>query len=79
MQILFTPDGNARAIYSESIDLTELGSVEVHRASHVEPDGAGGWFADLSPVDGPVLRGFRQRSEALAAEVDWLERNWLHT
>ena len=78
MQIIFMPDGNARAIYAESIDLAQLGAIEVRRASHVEPDGAGGWFADLSPVGGPVLRGFRQRSEALAAEVNWLNEHWLH-
>jgi len=79
MQIVFTPDGNARAIYTESIDLATIGTVDVRRASHVEPDGTGGWYADLSPVGGPVLSGFHQRSEALAAEVDWLERNWLLT
>ena len=78
MQIVFTPEGNARAIYGESIDLSELGAVEVRRASHVEPDGAADWSADLSPVGGPVLRGFRQRSEALAAEINWLNENWLH-
>ena len=77
MQIVVTPQGDARAIYNESIDLSELGAVEVRRASHVEPDGAGGWYADLSLVGGPVLSGFRRRSEALAAEVDWLERGWL--
>ena len=77
MQIVFTPQGDARAIYDESIDLSALGAVEVRRASHVEPDGAGGWYADLSPVGGPVLTGFRLRSEALAAEVAWLERSWL--
>jgi hypothetical protein len=78
MHIVFTPDGNARAIYGESIDLTELGTVDVKRASHVEPDGAGGWYADLLPVGGPVLPGFRQRSEALAAEINWLNEHWLH-
>jgi len=77
MQIVFTPSGDARAIYGEAIDLAAIGSVDVKRASHVEPDGSGGWYADLSPVGGPVLTGFRQRSEALAAEVNWLELHWL--
>jgi len=77
MQIVFTPDGHARAIYGEAIDLSELGPLHVRRASHLEPDVAGGWSADLSPVGGPVLKGFRQRSEALAAEVAWLEQHWL--
>ncbi len=44
------------------------------RASHVEPC-AGGWSADMSPVGGPVLTGFTKRSQALAAEVAWLEEN----
>ena len=77
MQIVFTPQGDARAIYDESIDLSELGAVDVRRASHVEPDGAGGWYTDLSPVGGPLLNGYRRRSEALAVEVAWLERSWL--
>ena len=40
----------------------------------VAPDGA--WTADLSPVNGPVLGPYTRRSEALAAEIAWLER-WL--
>lgn len=35
------------------------------------------WIADLSPVNGPSFGPFRVRAEAIAAEVDWLERNWL--
>ena len=38
-----------------------------------------GWLADLSPVNGPVLGPFDRRSEALAAELAWLEANWLLT
>ena len=77
MQFIITLGGNVRAIYSEVIDLTALGSPAISRASHVEPDQQGGWSVDLSPVDGPTLRGFRTRSEALAAEHSWLEINWL--
>jgi len=42
-------DGAARAIYSEEIDLRTLGRPWIVRASHVEPDAEGRWFADLGP------------------------------
>lgn len=77
MDLLIEPSGVCRFIYSETIDLSELGCVRVERGSHVEPDEEGNWTADLSPVDGPVLGPFPNRSEALAAEVAWLHRNWL--
>jgi hypothetical protein len=77
MQLLISPRGSVRCIYGERIDLTALGSVTITRASHVEPDQEGGWSADLSPVDGPVLRSFHTRSQALAAEQTWLETHWL--
>jgi hypothetical protein len=64
------------AIYSdELIDvLSELGSVSVRRASHVEPCD-GGWSADMSPVGGPVLSGFSKRQDAIDAEIKWLKSN----
>ena len=77
MTLLVSPDGTVRAVYSEDIQLTNLGSAVISRASHVEPDSQGRWFADLSPVGGPVLGPFDRRSEALAAELAWLEANWL--
>jgi hypothetical protein len=77
MQIIIEPGGAVRCVYSEAIDLTALGSPVISRASHVEPDQDGHWLADLSPVGGPVLKGFNRRSEALAAEAEWLEEHWL--
>jgi len=78
MEIVVAPAGGlARCVYAEAIDLTRLGEVEVRRASHVEPDGDGGWRADLSPVGGPSLGPFDLRSEALAAEGAWLAEYWL--
>jgi hypothetical protein len=80
MQLIITPSGQVRCIYAELIDLTALGSPAITRASHVEPDQQGRWWADLSPIRGPSLGPFTQRSEALAAEHAWLETNWLvHT
>lgn len=75
MHLLISAAGNVRCIYGEAIALQELGSVSIQRASHVEPDSAGNWLADLSPVAGPVLGPFALRSEALAAEVAWLEQH----
>ena len=59
--------------YAEAIDLGALGGVTIRRASHVEPDQEGRWWADLGPVGGPRLGPFGVRSAALAAEVQWLE------
>ena len=64
--------GTVTTLYQESLDLRPLGPASIRRASHVEPDDEGNWYADLSPVDGPVLGPFKQRSDALAAEVVWL-------
>ena len=79
MQIIITPSGDVRCIYAEEIDLATLGNPIITRASHVEPDEHGQWYADLSPVDGPRLGPFIHRSEALAAEQQWLDRHWLES
>jgi hypothetical protein len=77
MDLVVAPDGKVRAIYAEAIPLEVLGRPIIVRASVVEPDGEGRWHADLRLVLGPVLGPFPRRSEALAAEVAWLERHWL--
>ena len=77
MQLVIEPGGTVRCIYTEAIDLAAFGSPVIARASHVEPDQHGRWLADLSPVNGPTLGPFRNRSEALAAEHSWLETHWL--
>lgn len=77
MQIIIEPNGAVRCIYTEEIDLTVLGQPTITRASHVEPDQQGSWWADLSPVDGGVLGPFDHRSAALEAEARWLEDHWL--
>jgi len=77
MILTIDPGGVVRCIYEETIDLSVLGTLTISRASHVEPDGAGRWFADLRPVNGPVLGPFSLRSDALTAERAWLEANWL--
>ena len=73
MQFLATANGRIRYLYDEALDLSALGQATIRRASHVEPDEAGLWWAELAPVSGPKLGPFVRRSEALAAEAAWLE------
>ena len=77
MQLVIEPSGTARCVYDEAIDLACLGRLTMKRGSHVEPTADGQWWADMSPVCGPVLGPFAMRSEALDAERQWLETNWL--
>jgi len=77
MRLVVEPGGRVRCLYGEAVDLASLGVLSIRRASHVEPDGEGTWWADLSPLDGPRLGPFAQRSLALAAEEAWVERYWL--
>ncbi len=53
MQLIIEPGAVVRCIYTESIDLTALGSPAISRASHVEPDEQGCWLADMGLVNGP--------------------------
>ena len=77
MHLVVAPDGTVKAIFAEAIDLAALGRPTIARASHVEPNAEGRWLSDLRPVGGPVLGPFARRSEALEAEVAWLEAKWL--
>jgi hypothetical protein len=72
MELVVAVDGYARCIYDEALDLREIGKLKITRASHVEPDRDGYWWADMGPVDGPVLGPYGSRSEALRAEREWL-------
>jgi len=74
MQLRVDRQGRISCIYGETIDLTMLGKMSIRRASHVEPDEAGRWWADLSPLGGPKLGPFPLRSQALLAEEEWIER-----
>lgn len=81
LHVTVKPDGTIAAIHNDALaDLYEEGKAEVKRASHVEPVDGGeqvNWVADLSPLNGPKLGPFRLRSDALAAEIEWLEQNYL--
>ena len=77
MHLMIHPSGTLRCVYDEAIDLAAIGTLMISRASHVEPDECGRWFADLSPVGGPSMGPFEQRSQALTAEQRWLDQHWL--
>ena len=74
MILVIDGGGVVACVYDEAIDLTMLGPCGFHRASHLEPDEAGLWWADIHPVGGPKLGPFALRSEALTAERAWLEQ-----
>ena len=67
-------DGVARCIYGDELDLREIGKLQITRASHVEPDRDGFWWADMGPSGGPVLGPYGSRTEALGAERGWLNQ-----
>lgn len=77
MDVVINVDGSIRCIYGEELPLSQLGRLNIRRASHVEPTPDGRWTADLTPVGGPILGPFEKRTEALTAEVDWLRQHWL--
>jgi hypothetical protein len=72
MELVVDACGSVRCIYDEVLDLREIGKLQITRASHVEPDAEGYWWADMGPSGGPVLGPFRSMSEALGAERGWL-------
>jgi hypothetical protein len=73
MRLRIDPDGGVVCVYGEAIDLAALGTLAIRRASHVEPDGEGRWWADLGPAGGPRLGPYPLRSRALQVEAAWLE------
>ena len=74
LDLVVSLDGAVSCIYDELLDLRQIGTLSITRASHVEPDAEGYWWADMGPVEGPVLGPFRNRTEALAAERGWLNQ-----
>ena len=72
MQLVVDAGGSVRCIYDEELDLRAIGKLQINRASHVEPDAEGYWWADMGPVSGPMLGPYGSRSAALVAERQWL-------
>lgn len=77
MTLVIDVNGEIRCLYEETIDLAALGRPTITRASQVDPDEAGRWWSDMAAVDGPKLGPFAARSEALAAERQWLQERYL--
>ena len=79
MKLRITPDGTLHAIAPDSLEFfNRLGNVQVQRVSRVEPvstESGMKWSADLALVGGPVLGPFQKRSEAIQAELEWLDKN----
>lgn len=71
MQIVIDARGTVQTLYDEALDLRSLGPAIITRASQVEPDQSGQWWARI--IEGPCLGPFEHRSAAIAAEVAWLE------
>lgn len=72
MELVVDACGDVTCIYDEGLDLREIGRLQITRASHVEPDVEGFWWADMGPINGPVLGPYGSRSDALRAEQAWL-------
>ena len=79
MLLVVDAQGAVHCVYGELIDLASLGQMSIRRASRVEPDAEGRWWAELAPVGGPALGPFARRGQALEAEKAWLEEHWLPT
>ena len=77
-ELVIAPDGSITFIHDDDVSesLAHIGQQQIRRASHVEPNHAGLWQADMAPVGGPVLPAYTRRSEALEAEVDWLHEHF---
>lgn len=78
MVVIISKDGKIRFIEKdETAEFRDSlgGNTRIARASHIEPAVEGDevtWNADLGPVGGPILSGFKTRAEALKAEERWL-------
>jgi hypothetical protein len=66
-----SPTGATRCLYTEMIDLGAIGKPDIVRASNVEPDATGQWFAHI--INGPILGPYPNRSNALRAEIEYIE------
>ena len=77
MILSISSKGDIRGIYTDEFPWRELGKPLVKRASNVEPDHLGLWWADLELSNGPKIGPFARRTDALVAEVRWLEKHRL--
>jgi hypothetical protein len=77
-KVISITDEGIRFVYDDRLrGLLNHGQASISRASHVNPDADLTWHADLSPIGGPVIRGFPTRDAALAAETEWINEHIL--
>lgn len=76
--ILVIKDGEIKSLYNEKCNLTDIGVINISRASHVEYNNKDSWYIDLSPIGiNKKVRGFNKRTDALKYEKDYIEKNIL--
>ena len=77
--------GEIRGIYEDGLSQKILertgGVAKIPRASHIEASKGESkrisFEVDLSPSNGPIVRGFETRKEAINYEIDWINKNIL--
>jgi hypothetical protein len=77
--LIIRADGTAEWIYRDDLAqlMETMGECKIERASNVEPARGGGWEARMTD-NGFVLGPFPLRSQALAAEVAYIEQRLTH-
>jgi hypothetical protein len=74
----FAPDGSVRCLYSELLPLSELGQLEVSRASNVEFNAQSQeWEVRLASEPGRVAFSHQSRSTCIAWEVETINNQLL--
>lgn len=69
ISLRITPQGGVQMLHDDALDLTELGSIEMIRASHVEFNNENQyWFVQSARSLKILATGFKTRAEALAWE-----------
>ncbi len=79
MTLEVTPDGNIRCLYTDEIDLPQLGRLQVSRASHIEYDNRLHKWTVTSAKTGKRLHSSMTRESALEWERQYYspgERGW---
>lgn len=70
------PDGDVRTLYDEVAALHELGAATIDRVTDIRWDDEWQWWMPYLLATGEPLaqHGFRHRADAVAAEVEELNR-----
>ena len=78
IELLIDLSGDVRCLYTEVIDLSQLGELHVERASHVEFDDENQTWTVRLPNNGKVIgTGFKSRRDAINHEVEHLNKFYL--